>query len=284
MKILYNIQSVRNALKPIKYSSAEVGFIPTMGALHEGHLSLVKKSMEECDKTIVSIFINPLQFNNAADLERYPVQIEKDLDLLESIKVDFVFLPKADEFYPEEPAIEFKFGKWDQHLEGVYRPGHFSGVALVVSKLFNIIQPDRAYFGLKDLQQLQIISQMVRELNFPVTIIPVETERERGGLAMSSRNQRLSQLEKEQASLLHKSLIRVKEAFLSGKKWQHVRKEVQELFNNHDNCKLEYLEVVKLDGMTPIESFPENDGAVCIAAKVGEVRLIDNMLLDRNVN
>jgi pantoate--beta-alanine ligase len=180
----------------------QLGFVPTMGALHQGHLDLVAKSIESMDFTVVSIFVNPTQFNSSEDFQKYPQTLEADLALLESAGVDFVFVPTVASLYPQPSHLRFDFGSLEQVLEGEFRPGHFNGVGLVVAKLFHLIQPTRAFFGQKDLQQVAIIKRLVQDLSFGLSIEVVPTRREKDGLAMSSRNMRLNPEERQQALLL----------------------------------------------------------------------------------
>ena len=210
MIILETVSDLQKAIFPLKKEGKSVGFVPTMGALHEGHVSLVKKSIEQNDITVVSVFVNPTQFNNQEDLIKYPRTLDKDTSLLESVGADIVFAPLVKEIYPEPDTRQFDFGLLDKVMEGKFRPGHFNGVAQVVSRLFDIVKPDRAYFGEKDFQQLAIIRDMVKQYNFPIEIVPMPIIRELSGLAKSSRNQRLSETEKEQAVAISRILFKSK--------------------------------------------------------------------------
>lgn len=255
-----------------------IGFVPTMGALHEGHLSLVRQSKAENDLTIVSIFVNPLQFNNSSDLEKYPRTLESDLALLESEGVDFVFTPTESEFYNEPAMLTFDFGEVAIGLEGEYRPGHFSGVGVVVARLFNLVCPTRAYFGSKDLQQVAVIKTMVRDLAFDLEIVRCPTYREPSGLAMSSRNQRLSEEGKVVAAYLSKALqIGLDKS--QNTNLPEAKARAIEFLTTESRIELEYLEWVNVATMQVVdqtESIAEI--ALCIAAWVEGVRLIDNKI------
>lgn len=249
-----------------------------MGALHEGHLDLIKESKKSCDFTVVSIFVNPIQFNNSEDFEKYPVLTEQDLLLLEREKVNFVFLPTTESIYPEKPALSLNFGKLEKVLEGEFRAGHFSGVGIIVSKLFNIIKPTRAFFGQKDLQQVAIIKRLVLDLSFDLEIVVVPTRREKDGLALSSRNLRLSQEERAKSLLLINCLTQAKNELLAGKSWLAVRNQVQQTFNSEPLAKLEYFELVQPESFEIFEEFEQNQkSSICVAAFIGNVRLIDNL-------
>jgi len=200
MKVIHTVSSLNLALQSIRCKGDSIGFVPTMGALHEGHATLIRQSIADNECTLVSLFVNPTQFNNSDDLLLYPRTPEADEQLLQELGVDFLFAPSAEEVYPEPDRRVFDFGMLDKVMEGRYRPGHFNGVAQVVSRLFSFVQPDKAYFGEKDFQQLAIVRQMTAMLHIPVEIVGVPIVREQSGLAMSSRNQRLSLAEQELAS------------------------------------------------------------------------------------
>lgn len=258
-----------------------IGFAPTMGALHEGHLDLIKASKKTCDITVVSIFVNPIQFNNAEDFEKYPVLTDQDLELLKQEKVDYVFLPTKETIYPEPPVLTFNFGDIEHVLEGEFRSGHFSGVGIIVSKLFNIIRPNTAFFGQKDLQQVAIIKRMVLDLSFPLEIQVVPTKREKDGLALSSRNMRLSSQEREKALLLYKSLNQAKNELLTGNSWLEVRNKVQQLFKEEPLTQLEYFELIHPETFEVFSEFDQNKkSSICVASFVGNVRLIDNLSIN----
>ncbi|WP_215226510.1 pantoate--beta-alanine ligase [Echinicola shivajiensis] len=283
MKILKTKYQAKDQLFKHRNAGQSIGLVPTMGALHEGHLNLVEKSKYHSDVTVVSIFVNPTQFNNFADLEKYPRTVEEDLKMLEIKGVDYVFLPEVEEMYPEEAKLKMDFGTLETILEGAMRPGHFNGVGIVVSKLFHIIGPDKAYFGQKDLQQVAIIRQMVNDLSFAVDLVVVPTVREEDGLAMSSRNRRLDAEDRKKALVLYESMVFVKNELLAGKSWFELRDKIQHKFNQVDGVKLEYFELVETDTLNMvveqhITDFGQGQKySLCTAAFVGDVRLIDNL-------
>ena len=255
-----------------------IGFVPTMGALHEGHLDLIRASKKSTDLTVVSIFVNPIQFNNSEDFEKYPVLTDQDLKLLEKENVDFVFLPSVDSIYPENPKLSFNFGELETVLEGAFRPGHFSGVGVIVSKLFNIIRPHQSFFGQKDLQQVAIIKRMVSDLSFPLEITVVPTRRETDGLALSSRNMRLSSSEREKSLILFNSLTHAKNELLKGEKWLAVRNQITQVFEAEPLAKLEYFELVDPETFLIYSEFdPTKKSSICVASFIGNIRLIDNL-------
>ena len=255
-----------------------LGFVPTMGALHQGHLDLVAKSIESMDFTVVSIFVNPTQFNSSEDFQKYPQTLDADLGLLEAAGADFVFVPTVATLYPQPTHLRFDFGDLEQVLEGACRPGHFNGVGLVVSKLFHLIQPTRAFFGQKDLQQVAVIKRLVQDLSFDLSIEVVPTRREKDGLAMSSRNMRLNPEERQQALLLYQQLSQAKERLLAGESWKQVQSDTAAAFSNAPNCELEYFALLHPETFEIFESFNrESPQSICIAAFVGQVRLIDNL-------
>ncbi len=259
-------------------SKKTIGLVPTMGALHQGHLDLVRKCKIECDITVVSIFVNPTQFNNPEDFEKYPNTIEADLKELESEGIDFVFLPDNSTIYPEKSVLTFNFGELEHILEGKFRPGHFNGIGIVVSKLFHMIRPDKAFFGQKDLQQVTVIKQLVRDLSFTLELVVVPTRRETDGLAMSSRNLRLNSEERAQALILYSSLSKAKAELLAGKPWLEVRAKISRDFKETSLARLEYFELVHPEHFTRFEAFePDQKSSICVAAYLGSVRLIDNL-------
>lgn len=281
MKVFNTVKSLQDELFPLKKRGMKIGFVPTMGALHDGHISLVKQAKEMCDYVIVSIFVNPTQFNNPSDLEKYPRTLEKDTNLLAQTDVDFVFAPSADEIYPPDyisPVINL--GILDKVMEGKFRPGHFHGVVEVVKRLFEIVSPDFAYFGKKDFQQVAVIKHMVRTFQLPLTIVECPIIRNEYGLAMSSRNARLSPEEQKKALVIHETLL-----FAKNNIGNYTPNELTEVCKKQieaSDLKLEYVEIV--DSVTLISlSEKWEDGAVCcIAAYCGEVRLIDNIVLTEN--
>lgn len=252
-----------------------------MGALHQGHLSLVSMSIEAGNLSITSIFVNPTQFNNHEDLEKYPRDLEQDLKLLESAGCHAVFAPSAKEMYPFPSTISINFGSLENELEGRFRKGHFAGVGLVVSKLFNIVQPDHAYFGQKDLQQFYIIQSLVQQLSFPLALHMAPIIREPHGLAMSSRNERLSVEDRKAAALIYQSLEQARtELLTSDKSIEITKRGIAELFKTSDRLVLEYFEVINTDDFKPLDKIRNKaTTALCIAAEIGQVRLIDNLLI-----
>lgn len=279
MHISKKISETKAFLKSIRDQNASIGFVPTMGALHNGHLSLLEEAKKNNDFVACSIFVNPIQFNNKSDLENYPRDIQRDIQLLESAGCDFLFLPDELEMYPETITETYSFGNLDKVMEGKFRPGHFQGVAVVVNRLFKIIEPNRAYFGLKDFQQVAIIRKMVKDHHIPVEIIPCPTVREADGLAMSSRNQLLTAEDRKQAAIINEALNEVKTQLFS-LTIKEVKDQISQLFSLTPNAKLEYFEIVDMDSLEPISSWTDSKHVVaCIAVYFGKVRLIDNIIL-----
>lgn len=283
MEVVRRIQQMRDCLKPFRGKGKIIGFVPTMGYLHDGHLALVKKGRAECDVVVVSIFVNPLQFGPSEDYERYPRDEQRDLDLLEKENVDFVFIPDVKEMYPKHPLTFVEVEELSQGMCGTFRPGHFRGVATVVTKLFNIVQPDKAYFGEKDYQQLKVIERMVYDLNFPVEIVPVETVREADGLAMSSRNSYLSSDERKVAPLIYKALKTAKSLYQSGESRVDVLvNKVKEVIESKDlgiPIKIQYVEIRDSETLKEIDEV-KGRAVLAIAAYIGNTRLIDNIILE----
>jgi pantoate--beta-alanine ligase len=250
-----------------------------MGALHEGHLSLIRRSTDENTLTVCSVFVNPIQFNTKKDLDNYPRTLDIDLKILEKTGCDVVFIPGEEEMYPKgEPgSIDIDFGHLDKILEGKFRPGHFKGVAIVVKKLFEIIEPHKAYFGKKDYQQLLVISEMVKKFNLPVRVVPCLTVREPDGLAMSSRNMRLTAGEREIAPLIYETLSDVKEK--AGTLPVNTLKEwAVKKINENPAFEVEYIEIADKNTLLPLENWESKEKAIVLAAvKLNEIRLIDNL-------
>lgn len=277
MKIVDNIKELRGYLAEEKRNNKQVGFVPTMGALHDGHLSLVKRCVEENDVCVVSVFVNPTQFNDKHDLETYPRTLEKDCSLLESAGCDYVFAPTVEEMYPEPDNRIFDFGTVSAVMEGARRPGHFNGVAQIVSKLFYAVEPHRAYFGEKDFQQIAVIRAMVEQLNIPVRIIACPILREADGLAMSSRNVRLTPEQRQKAPLIARTL-KESTTFAREKSVQEVIDYVIDTINADPVMRVEYYEIVDGFTMEAIKDWADTTYPVgCITVYCGEVRLIDNM-------
>lgn len=258
-----------------------MGFVPTMGALHEGHLSLIRRSLQENDHTICTIFVNPLQFNQQEDLKNYPRKPEADAELLQAVGCDFLVLPAVEEMYPRKPRLRFDFGRLETEMEGKFRPGHFSGVATVVAKLFHLVQPDRAYFGQKDWQQYLIIRQMSQDLSFPLEVISCPTVREADGLAMSSRNLRLSPEQRAIAPQIHQVLQQAAEQLRAGQEAEQTTKWALEVLENTAGFEPEYFRVVDADTLEPLEK-NRTGSRVLLATAVylQPIRLIDNLLLE----
>ncbi|MFK7899873.1 MAG: pantoate--beta-alanine ligase [Cyclobacteriaceae bacterium] len=277
MNILTSVVELTTYVAAIKKSSSSIGFVPTMGNLHEGHLSLIRTAKQSCDVVIVSIFVNPTQFNKADDLKKYPRTVENDTKLLEVEDCTALFLPSVEDVYPSEPTLRFSFGTLESVLEGAHRTGHFNGVALIVSKLFHWVQPNIAFFGEKDLQQVRIIESMVRDLSFQINIKVCPIQRENNGLAMSSRNNRLSADEKEQASHISVALTKARQSF-STRAITEVKKETIS-YLEQNRIKVEYVDIVDGYDLRSLEEKSELTYMV-VAAYVGDVRLIDNMALN----
>jgi len=261
-------------------NTKSVGLVPTMGALHAGHLSLVNRAVNENSVVVVSIFVNPLQFNDPNDLKNYPRTLENDLILLETTGCQIVFAPGVNEVYPEPDTRNFEFGYLETIMEGKHRPGHFNGVAQVVCRLFEMVQPDKAYFGLKDFQQLAVIKSLVKQLKLPVEIVPCEIVRETSGLAMSSRNELLSAEERKNAAVISETLHQAKK--LIGKKSvEELRKWVVEKINKNPFLDVEYFEIVDDEQLQPVNNWKVQHTKVgCIAAFCGKIRLIDNIVFN----
>ncbi|MFO0941022.1 MAG: pantoate--beta-alanine ligase [Pirellulales bacterium] len=281
MKILVNPIEAFAEIAQVRNSGAKIGLIPTMGALHEGHLTLAKRSKAECDYTVVTIFVNPTQFAPNEDFSRYPRTLEADLAGLRSLGVDAVFTPTQDDLYPKRFSTYIDPPAEAQPLEGVCRPGHFRGVATIVMKLFQILPATVAYFGQKDYQQLTIIRRMVEDLNVPIRIQGCPTVRESDGLAMSSRNRYLSAEQRQRALCLWRALSKAKELFESGERRvaeieAHMSKELTE--GGADS--IEYARVVDADSLASYQESIDTPSVALIAARVGQTRLIDNLLLE----
>ncbi len=277
MLLVTTIKELQAKINEVK-KDGTIGFVPTMGALHQGHISLVKKAVAENKTVVVSIFVNPTQFNDPKDLERYPRTLDNDLKLLEPSACDIVFAPNAKEVYPQPDTRKFNFGLLETVMEGKHRPGHFNGVAQVVSKLFDMVPADKAYFGLKDFQQLAIIKNMVKQFNLPIEIVPCPIIREENGLAMSSRNELLTAEERQNAALIFETLSEAKE-LIGEKSVNELTKWVVETINKNPFLTVEYFEIVDNEQLQAIKNWnEENTKIACVAAFCGKVRLIDNIV------
>jgi pantoate--beta-alanine ligase len=280
MEIFKEISPLKAFLKDVRKAGKTIGLVPTMGALHRGHLSLIDASKASNDVTISTVFVNPTQFNNPNDLLQYPRTLDKDTEMLKEVRCDVLFAPEISELYPSPSTLRLDFGALDKVMEGQFRPGHFSGVGLVVSKLFNIIQPDSAYFGQKDWQQFAVISKLVEELNFPLTLHSVATLREPDGLALSSRNLRLSSEQRKVATVFYRALQLAQRELQSRIDINVVKRKVKDLVEHERDVKLEYFELADSKNLNVLEHVDKaNQPILCIAGFVGEVRLIDNLFL-----
>lgn len=277
MKLIHTVQELRTELNAQRLAGKKIGFVPTMGALHEGHASLVKLAVAENDVVVVSDFVNPTQFNDQNDLLKYPRTLEADCELLDKVGAHYVFAPSVEEIYPEPDTRQFSYAPLDTVMEGKFRPGHFNGVCQVVSKLFMMVEPHCAYFGEKDFQQLAIIREMVKQMNFPIRIVGCPIVREFDGLALSSRNARLSDVQRVQALNISKTLFASKE-YAATHTVEETQAFVEQAIAVSEGLELEYFEIV--DGLTlqKIAGWDDTDYAVgCITVFCGEVRLIDNI-------
>jgi len=276
MNVLSSRSSLIEQVAQWKSQQRSIGFVPTMGALHEGHLSLVRKAYETCDEVVVSIFVNPTQFNNPSDLANYPRTLENDLLLLEQVGNLSVFSPSIEDIYPTTDDFKpINLNGLDRVLEGKFRPGHFEGVVHVVYNLFQLVQPNKAFFGLKDFQQVAVIKHMIQEFELPIELIACPTSRSKEGLALSSRNMRLSSNEQVDALIIYQTLqevIRLKSHYSPAE-----TRALAENYFNQGNLRLEYLEIVDSNTLLPLEQQWSASSTCCIAAFCGEVRLIDNM-------
>ncbi|MBA4419252.1 MAG: pantoate--beta-alanine ligase [Syntrophus sp. (in: bacteria)] len=278
MRVVKTVREMQ-ALSETLRKEKRIGFVPTMGYLHEGHLALVRKAREISDIVVVSIFVNPMQFGPAEDLSRYPRDFERDAQLLETEKTDIIFFPEAGDVYPEGYSTQVEVKGLEDYLCGKTRTGHFVGVATVVNKLFNIVKPHYAVFGQKDYQQLKIIEKMVRDLNMDLEVVPYPTIREAGGLAMSSRNTYLSPEEREKALLIYASMKKAEELFVRGERNASIiREEVRKVLSLKEGINIEYISISHADTLKELEEIP-GKALLAIACRVGKTRLIDNTTL-----
>ena len=277
-EVITTIPQLRDRVRRARLAERRVGFVPTMGALHAGHRRLMDVARRECDVLIVSVFVNPLQFDRPDDLERYPRTLENDVDLCAAAGVDMVFVPSMSEMYPSDPVCVIEVGRVADHLCGRFRPGHFRGVATVVMKLMEITQADQAYFGEKDAQQLAVVRRLVEDFNVPIAIVGVPTVREPDGLALSSRNQRLSADERRAAPVLYRALKVAEQLIRSGDgDVAQVEAAARQVIEDERAVRLEYLQIVEPREMQPVDRI---DGPVIAAGAiwVGSTRLIDNVI------
>lgn len=280
LKICTTIEEMRRECRAARASGSRIGFVPTMGAVHEGHLSLVQAAMNGCDCVAVSIFVNPAQFGPNEDLLNYPRTLERDRELLTKATVDLLFVPSAEEMYPPGAVTWVTVEELSRKLDGQSRPGHFRGVTTVVAKLFHIVEPDAAFFGEKDAAQLAIIRRMVRDLNLPVKIVSCPIVREPDGLALSSRNVYLDPQQRRQALVLHRSLMRAKQVADQGERSPaRLIAAAKEEFAMEPAVRLDYFEIVNPDSLDPVADI-SHGALVAVAAFVGNTRLIDNFLIE----
>ena len=282
MLVINNKNSLIKIISPWWESRLSIGFVPTMGALHEGHLSLIKKARQENDKVICSIFINPTQFNDKKDLINYPKKTSYDIELLKENNCDLVFIPSTKEMYPNKingKTYVKDIGEIIKKMEGQSRPGHFNGVCTIVEKLFLLVKPNNAYFGQKDYQQLAVIKKLTQSKNLGVNIISCPTIREKNGLAMSSRNILLNQEERKISAEIYKTLLLAKKVYKKVSV-DELKNELSKKISSVDGLKLEYIEVVDMITLNDIIDYKNGSAIICIAVFVGNVRLIDNMILN----
>lgn len=279
MKTVGTVQELRQFLRPLR--DRRIGLVPTMGYLHEGHVSLIRRARKECDVVVLSVFVNPLQFGPREDYDRYPRDLDRDARIAEQAGVDVLFAPSVEEMYPEKPLTTVTVSRLTDRLCGASRPGHFDGVATVVAKLFHIVEPDRAYFGLKDAQQVAVVERMVRDLHFPVEIIPCPTVREKDGLAVSSRNVYLSEEEREQVTVLSAGLREVAEKVQAGEmtRSRQVIDYLQGRISSKPLARIDYVDVLTYPDLTPVDALQGQRILVAVAVHFGSTRLIDNVIL-----
>lgn len=281
MKVIHTIKDLQTELSVLKSQGKKIGLVPTMGALHVGHASLVNRSVSENEITVVSVFVNPTQFNDPSDLEKYPRTLAADCELIEPYEASLVFAPSVTEMYPNADTRQFNFAPIDTVMEGACRPGHFNGVCQIVSKLFDVVLPNRAYFGEKDFQQLAVIRAMVRQLNYKLEIVGCPIVREASGLALSSRNARLSAEEHENSSNIYRTLLK-SSTFAAAHTVKETQAFVEDAIAVIPSLRLEYFEIV--DGWTlqKIENWTDTPYIVgCITVFCGDVRLIDNIQYEK---
>jgi pantoate--beta-alanine ligase len=282
MEIINRRQRMFSISRRLRRETKTVGFVPTMGALHDGHLALVQEARKSCDIVIVSIFVNPTQFNNSMDLEKYPRDLTQDVARLSEFGVDYVFAPEASEIYPRGFSTYVNVQNVTDTLEGESRPGHFRGVATVVTILFNTIRPDRSFFGQKDAQQVAVIKQLTRDLGFETEIVVLPSVREPSGLAMSSRNERMTPEEREKAVVLIEALREAKIAFKKGERNASALTEiVRRRIAAEPAAKLDYVAIADSDTMQILDHVGDEQAVIALAVHIGDVRLIDNVVLNR---
>lgn len=279
MQIIETVRNMQQQMKSLRKKSLKIGFVPTMGFLHEGHLSLIRKSKSENDITVVSIFVNPLQFGQNEDLSTYPRDLNRDSQLTESEGVDFLFYPSVTEMYPTEASVKVIVHDRTDVLCGRSRPGHFDGVATVLVKLFNIVLPDKVYFGLKDAQQVAVVDGLINDFNIPVELVPVDTIRESDGLAKSSRNVFLSEQERKEAPILYKSLLLAKQRIGSGETdYDSIIKFMKQYINENTSGVVDYIEIYSYPQLKSLTNIDDKI-IIALAVKFSKARLIDNVII-----
>ncbi|MCI5072500.1 pantoate--beta-alanine ligase [bacterium] len=280
MNVIKSFSDLQNAIEEIKNNKQSLGFVPTMGALHAGHLSLVEASKERCQQTAVSVFVNPMQFGPNEDLKQYPRPLEKDLAMCEQAGVDLVFVPSVEMMYPKNFSFKIMESFFSSHLCGAYRKGYFDGICTVVMKLLHLIPCDQLFMGLKDVEQVKVIEEMIKAFHLPVEMVACPTIREKNGLAMSSRNQYLSDQQREIARHLYQALCLIKETSQSGERVvQTLLGQAENYLQAYPEIKLQYLKILHWDDFLPPEKI-EKKFVVALAAFVGSTRLIDNLIID----
>jgi len=279
MRIIHPIAKMQSLAESLRNQGRTIGFVPTMGFLHEGHLSLMRAARQECDTVVASIFVNPTQFGPGEDLERYPRDADGDRIKCEDARVDYLFMPAAADMYPEKPSVFVTVEGLSDVLEGAIRPGHFSGVATVVSKLFHIVKPHKAFFGQKDYQQCAVIKRMVSGLNLDVKIIVLPTVRDQSGLAMSSRNSYLRDDERRCAAVIHRALSDAEQLVRNGvRQPEELKKAIRRILAGEQGVSIEYVEIADPDSLTPLTS-EQSRMVMLVAVRLGRTRLIDNLLV-----
>jgi pantoate--beta-alanine ligase len=279
MKTITSLSDMRSLSASHRREGKTIGFVPTMGFLHEGHLSLMRRAREECDVVVVSIFVNPTQFGPNEDFERYPRDAEGDRKKCESAGVDIIFMPEAKEMYPEKPTVFITVEGISDILEGAIRPSHFRGVATVVAKLFHIVKPHKAFFGQKDFQQCVVIKRMVKGLNMDVEVVVLPIVRETEGLAMSSRNSYLTADERRAAAVLYRALTAARDLFIAGaKEPEKLKQKMRAVLLTEHGVGIDYVEVSDPETLAPLDTAGGNM-VLLVAARVGKMRLIDNLLI-----
>jgi len=284
MEIINRRARMSSLTRKLRRENKTVGFVPTMGALHEGHLALVNEARQMCDVVIVSIFVNPTQFNEQADFDKYPRDLTQDAALLTEYQVDYIFAPDASEIYGENFSTFVYVENLTETLEGAIRPGHFRGVATIVTILFNTIRPDFAFFGQKDAQQVAVIKRLTRDLGFDTEIVVVPIVREESGLAMSSRNERLSAEERTAAAIIYKALRAAKIAIKSGERnAAAIVETIQTTIRSEPAAQIDYIGVVDNETLAPVERIGEEAVLIAVAVRFGETRLIDNTVINKRL-